>query len=126
MARTTGESGASTAATAGPSKAPSGLNREPSQQDLEVARQLIEHSQSIPAQQQMLELHAAKEYQRGGHSENSESSSGLSNQEHHDLDDSSHEYTQPYPSPLNVTLTERTTPSSGGAAVGGQMCRYGR
>ena len=117
------ESAASTAATAGPSSLPSGLNREPSQQELEVARQLIEHSKSIPAQQTP-ESHVARDHQPGEQRSNGEASSRVSNEEHHDLDDSLQSYVNPYPSSVNVTSTELRAPSSGVPTISGQMCRY--
>ena len=122
MATTTSESSLSVAGTAASSSMPIQLNREPSQQELEVARQLIEHSQSIPSQQSQEALRA-NAYAQDGSSYEGESSNGLSPQEHHDLGDSVQEYSQPYPSMQTMTPTQRRSPASG-LVPGGQMCRY--
>ena len=108
---------------AGPSKTPPRLHSEMSQQELEIARHLIEHSQSIPSHQ-MSEAHANKDSQQPLYPSNGEYHAPVSNHQRHDLNDSMPGFGQSYPSPQNATYLDRQSPNATVPAVNGQMCRY--
>ena len=101
---------------------PTQLNREPSQQELEAAQQLIEHSQSISqrtAPEQRRSDERAADGRGGG-----DHSNGFTNQEYHDLDDSIQGFAQPYPGGIqtqSMIPAQRPSPA-GGSTPGGQMC----
>jgi GATA-binding protein, other eukaryote len=99
---------------------PTQLHREPSQQELEAAQHLIEHSQGVPVQPSR-ELWAAAEngdeaYVGG---EPREDGSDV----HHDLSDVQ-AFAQSYPDPqmMQTPLPERRPPPPS-MTPGGQMCR---
>ena len=119
----------SLAGTAASSTMPTQLSRELSQQELDAAQQLIEHSQSVPRRYSPESAQGgdqAQDARRGGE----EAENGARSQEHHDLSDSLLAYQQssPYPSAPPVRNTDMTpgqpqthsTPST----PGGQKCRY--
>jgi hypothetical protein len=101
------------------------LNREPSQQELEVAQHLIEHSQGVPVQQPR-ETYAEEGFSQ--HAEGEQRENGGVVEGHHDLRDSLQAFHQAYPTSQAVQgapLPHRRVPPSG-AMPGGQMCRYVR
>lgn len=113
-----------TAAAMGSSSLPGTLNRERSQQDLEVAQQLIEHSQSVPARQSP-ESSAAKEYQQASESANGEANGRPLSSGNQGSSDGSPAYVQTYSTPQTVTPATRRGSNNNTTPVGGQMCRYG-
>ena len=123
MASISSDNKAPTTAVAGPSSLPGRLNRERSQQDLEVAQQLIEHSQSVPARQSP-ESHTAKEYQQASQGVNGEASGHPVSPGDQGSSDGSPGYVQTYSSPQTVKPAERRASSNVTTPVGGQMCRY--
>ena len=119
----------SLAGTAASSTMPTQLSRGLSQQDMDAAQQLIEHSQSVPRRYSPESAQGgdqAQDARRGGE----EGENGIPSQEHHDLSDSLLAYQQPSPYPNappvhNADITPgqpqmQSTPST----PGGQLCRY--
>ena len=127
MANTASANQSTVAGAAMPSNLPSQLQRAPSEQELEIARHLIEHSQSQPAVQ-LVESQRINGYMQEVRSAGSELGSDISNHEHHDLNDSLQGFAQPYGDAQGMqsssTPTQRRQPSSGAIPPGGQMCRY--
>ena len=117
MATTQGDLRPSSAGRAGPSSMPTQLNRELSQQELEVAQHLLDHSQGIP-QRQSSESRRSGEHARDMPRGDDERGNGISSQEHHDLSDSLQGFAQPYSS-VQTTPSQRQ-PSA--MTPGGQMC----
>lgn len=106
---------------------PTQLNREPSQQELEVARHLIEHSQGVSgAQQGREQFPVAASTEQMGHGEGEPRENGV----HHDLGDVQAFTAQRYPSPSQAGQGAGMQPQqqrmvASGTVPGGQMCRYG-
>lgn len=107
---------------------PTQLNREPSQQELEVAQHLIEHSQGVSATQPGRDAYpAASSVEQAGPGESERRENGASDV-HHDLRDVQAFTAQRYPSPsqsgqgASMPQQPRMVPS--GTVPGGQMCRY--
>lgn len=113
------------ASIVGPPNVPTQLNREPSQQELEAAQHLIEHSQSIQ-QRQPSESRQSDENARYAERDGDERSNGAPNYAHHDLSDSLQGFTPPYPSaqPQSNTVPIQRRQPANGMTPGGQMCRY--
>lgn len=123
MATTESELMPTPAGTIGPSSMPTQLNREPSQQELEVAQQLIEHSQSVP-QRPPFDSLRSDEHAQTVHDAGESQINGAPSSDHHDLSDSVHGYPSPYLSGSqrdNTTPTQRRTPASG-PTPGAQVC----
>ena len=102
------------------------LARGLSQEDIDAAQQLIEHSQSVPPQQLSPDEYRAANVNafdaQASLAENGDISNGdLQPQEHHDLDDSMAAFPQPYATPPGAQFG---SPGPGSAVTGGQMCRY--
>ncbi|KAK3680352.1 GATA type transcriptional activator of nitrogen-regulated proteins [Vermiconidia calcicola] len=123
MASSENEAASSVTATTTSPAMPLQLNREPSQQDLEVARQLVEHSQSIPSQQ-LRETYRSSAGPQDARSSDPAQSNGFFRSEHHDLSDSMQGQVHPYPAAQAVRSSTpphlRPPPSS--STPGGQMC----
>jgi hypothetical protein len=128
MSTTTSENMSSLAGTAGASRLPTQLNRELSQQELDAAQQLIEHSQSIPRRHSPESAQGGEQMQDARSGEGGEN--GVPSQEHHDLSDSMLGYQRPspYPSAPPVQDSDMTPgqqrAQSNPSTPGGQMCRY--
>ena len=114
--------------TAATSSMPTQLSRELSQQELDAAQQLIEHSQSIPRRHSPESVQGSEQLQearRGG----DEHGNGVPSHEHHDLSDSLNSvYHQPSPYPTAPAVQTMTPPQRGAQSNDmppvGQMCRY--
>ena len=128
MSTSKSESISLSGATAATSSMPTQLSRELSQQELDAAQQLIEHSQSIPRRHSPESARGSEQPQdarRGG----DENGNGVASHEHHDLSDSLNSvYQRPSPYPTAPAVQNMTPPqrvaSSNETLPVGQMCRY--
>ena len=103
------------------------LQREPSQQELEVARQLVEHSQSIQHATATSDAQLQAESAYGGLGKEDERDGNVRSEERRDAVDSPQRYTQGSSGALavqDVAPSPQGNSSQGGAPEG-QMCRYG-
>lgn len=108
---------------------PTQLSRELSQQELDAAQQLIEHSQSIPRRHSPESAQGSEQPQDSGRG-GDKNGNGVPSHEHHDLTDSLnsvyHQQPSPYPTApavQNMTPPQRGAQSNDTLPVG-QMCRY--
>jgi GATA-binding protein, other eukaryote len=100
---------------------PTQLHREPSQQELEAAQHLIEHSQGVPVQPSR-ESWAVAENGDEAYVDGEPREDG--SDVHHDLSDVQ-AFAQSYPDPqmMQTTLTQQRPPPPS-MTPGGQMCRF--
>lgn len=116
--------------TAGSPSISTQLSREMSQQELDAAQQLIEHSQSIPRRHSPGSAQGGDQHMQDARRSGEEGENGVQSQEHHDLSDSVSMYQRPHPYPSAPLLQDNDmTPGqrrqqSNPSTPGGQMCRY--
>lgn len=102
---------------------PTRLHRELSQQELEVARQLIEHSQSVPVQQSS-EAHEVRAQQQGTSGEDGmQNGTQSSSVERLDMTNGLQSHAHPPANSQKVPSLERQAPASAAAPNEGQKCR---
>lgn len=105
---------------------PAQVSRQPSEQDLELAKQLLAHSQGIQSQPPPQTPTTAESVPQGFRQVDPDHGSRADVHEYHGLEDSIGQARQAYRSPSisRSVVSDHASQAAGGAPVGGQMCRY--
>lgn len=102
------------------------LQREPSQQELEVARHLVEHSQSVQPTPPSQESHYPRDAMLSIQQMTEQQGAASPVRAHYDSNGSARAYPQPSPAPSAVsaaTTNARRSPTVSNVPAG-QQCRY--
>lgn len=104
------------------------LNRQPSQQDLELAQQLVDHSRGAPPYPSERKGHANGYDHEANESESSVPIRHADKEYQHDLSNGMQAYaSSPYPEPSQHQAASASqfsrSQETNGAVPGGQMCR---
>ena len=100
------------------------LNREPSREELEIARHLNDLSQGTTSAQRAAESYRGSEYQREAHEREDEAGGNPANHEHHDLSDTLQGFQAQQQTPQHVATAQQRASSTNSPSLSGQMCRY--